>query len=458
VDVPHSGRLTIENVVSLIRSAPRRYGAADRAMIRTVRAVGSGRQYNLGTVLHVGVPSLGKVPDEIRLAGGSVVLLSREVDVGTITSVRALTRMLSEWPQLPPDEGGAWQRELHAGRSWSEPEEKMPPYWSLDFPRADVSSYPTVPIPSEPLYDPVTGFFADRLAVAAARWLQVPGTAVWEANAKTMLLLYDSRGYFQNVIADSTRIEISVRALRKKKLTCLAKLYDYRGGLVEQRQPVRNGRALFESDHPVQSFDLYLFDDGNGQFYDRYSSQRWVPPELRGRRSHRTDFTPSQRALIDDAETGEGLEIEFKEFIPPTGEEGKYRQLAETVCAFANARGGRLYIGVSDKGEIKGCEQGLRRCYEKTLGRDPETLRTEYARQLRKNVREGLDPPIEPAFEWISNGPHYVLCILVPRGNDGPYQVIETGEFIIRSNATSRHMRAAELDQAFNRKRQRFGR
>lgn len=43
--------------------------------------------------------------------------------------------------------------------------------------------------------------------------------------------------------------------------------------------------------------------------------------------------------------TGEGYQLEFKENID--------KSLAKEVCAFANADGGKLLIGVTDAGEIK---------------------------------------------------------------------------------------------------------
>ena len=41
---------------------------------------------------------------------------------------------------------------------------------------------------------------------------------------------------------------------------------------------------------------------------------------------------------------GEGQHVEFKESVP-----SKVRELSEEVCAFANAEGGFLFLGVTDK-------------------------------------------------------------------------------------------------------------
>ncbi|GBL35248.1 hypothetical protein EMGBS15_08430 [Filimonas sp.] len=46
---------------------------------------------------------------------------------------------------------------------------------------------------------------------------------------------------------------------------------------------------------------------------------------------------------------GEGYNAEFKVSVP-----SKVRELTEEVCAFANAAGGVLLLGVNDANEIKG--------------------------------------------------------------------------------------------------------
>ena len=46
---------------------------------------------------------------------------------------------------------------------------------------------------------------------------------------------------------------------------------------------------------------------------------------------------------------GEGYNVEFKNAVP-----SKVKELSEEVCAFANAAGGVLLIGVSDSNTING--------------------------------------------------------------------------------------------------------
>lgn len=49
--------------------------------------------------------------------------------------------------------------------------------------------------------------------------------------------------------------------------------------------------------------------------------------------------------------SGEGYNAEFKVRVP-----NKLKELTEEICAFANAAGGVLILGVDDRNEIKGLE------------------------------------------------------------------------------------------------------
>jgi ATP-dependent DNA helicase RecG len=54
--------------------------------------------------------------------------------------------------------------------------------------------------------------------------------------------------------------------------------------------------------------------------------------------------TENIQSLID---SGEGYNVEFKVRVP-----SKVRELTEEICAFANADGGYLLVGVDDNGQV----------------------------------------------------------------------------------------------------------
>ena len=88
---------------------------------------------------------------------------------------------------------------------------------------------------------------------------------------------------------------------------------------------------------------------------------------------------------------GESYKIEFKESID--------KSLVEEVCAFANASGGRIFIGVDDNGKVTGTDTS-----NSTRSRIQDTLR-----QIQPDLNLSLD---------IFNN---VIIITVPEGKDKPY-------------------------------------
>ena len=90
---------------------------------------------------------------------------------------------------------------------------------------------------------------------------------------------------------------------------------------------------------------------------------------------------------------GESYTVEFKEVPDKT--------LVEEVCAFANASGGKIYIGVSDNSEIKG---------------------TDTSNAARSKIQDTLNK-IEPQlyFDIVVDTKTNIIIIDVPSGSEKPY-------------------------------------
>ena len=69
--------------------------------------------------------------------------------------------------------------------------------------------------------------------------------------------------------------------------------------------------------------------------------------------------------------SGEGYNAEFKVSVP-----SKVRELTEAVCAFANAAGGVLLIGVNDHNQITGIrlDNAKRSAIQNSIGEISPTL------------------------------------------------------------------------------------
>ncbi len=87
---------------------------------------------------------------------------------------------------------------------------------------------------------------------------------------------------------------------------------------------------------------------------------------------------------------GEGQKLEFKETLEADSKTGKKHpalphESLKTICAFANSQGGKLLIGVSDDGNIKGLDKDFNLCGG---NKNPDGLEL----KLRNLMTDRLDP------------------------------------------------------------------
>ena len=121
--------------------------------------------------------------------------------------------------------------------------------------------------------------------------------------------------------------------------------------------------------------------------------------------------------LVRLAGLGEAFNIEFKR----SGTSGVGRD----ICAFANATGGLILIGVADNGAICGVA-------------DHNRLKSRI-----QSIARSADPPI--AVKIVSA--EGVLCVTVPAQHSKPYSL--GGEFFVREGASSQQMSREEIREFF---------
>ncbi len=120
-------------------------------------------------------------------------------------------------------------------------------------------------------------------------------------------------------------------------------------------------------------------------------------------------------------ETGEGYTLDFKESLP--------NDLGRHLCAFTNASGGKIIIGVRDNGTPSGYSPN----------NADEARINSYARNL--------DPPTRVRVERV--GPFAVIHI--PEGPDKPYS--SGGNFYLRIGSMSQQLRRDEIREFFQKER-----
>jgi len=115
---------------------------------------------------------------------------------------------------------------------------------------------------------------------------------------------------------------------------------------------------------------------------------------------------------------GEGYTMEFK--TSPS-------HIAREICAFTNAAGGRIVVGIDDQGTKIGV---------KDLNRTISEIQT---------TARNIDPPVVLDFEAVEN----VLVVNVPSGPNKPYSA--NGLFYIREAANTQQMKRDQIREFFFR-------
>lgn len=131
--------------------------------------------------------------------------------------------------------------------------------------------------------------------------------------------------------------------------------------------------------------------------------------------------------IIEIIQRGEDSFNQFKETITDS------KKLAEEMTAFSNAEGGRIFIGVSDKGEIKGLINS----------------QIESINQLISNTaNENVKPPVYPFTEVVEIQGKRIIIISLKKGMNKPYQT-SSGFFYTKSGSDKRKISQEELRRLF---------
>ena len=110
---------------------------------------------------------------------------------------------------------------------------------------------------------------------------------------------------------------------------------------------------------------------------------------------------------------GEGYGTEFKESLD--------RSIAREMAAFSNSSGGRILLGVTDKGEPRGIKI------------------TNKLKAAITDIGRNCDPPIAPSIEAFGN----IMIVNIAEGANKPYQCGEG--FFMRTGAVSQKLKRDEI-------------
>jgi ATP-dependent DNA helicase RecG len=123
--------------------------------------------------------------------------------------------------------------------------------------------------------------------------------------------------------------------------------------------------------------------------------------------------------IISIVNSGEGYNAEFKERVPTN-----LKGITEEICAFANASGGVVLIGVDDKNIIKGI-----------------TIDNSKRSAIQNSIGE-ISPPLQCEFNIVEVDGKNVAVIAVPSGQNKPY--VLSGAIYVRQGPNSQKLTTVE--------------
>ncbi|MEQ9218909.1 MAG: putative DNA binding domain-containing protein [Cyclobacteriaceae bacterium] len=122
--------------------------------------------------------------------------------------------------------------------------------------------------------------------------------------------------------------------------------------------------------------------------------------------------------------SGEGYQAEWKRSVP-----SKVKELTEEICAFANAAGGTLLVGVDDHNQIIGA-----------------AVTNAKLSAIQNSINE-INPPVQISMETVALDGKEVLCIEVPSGKQKPY--VFSGAIYVRQGPNTQNLTTAEQMRDF---------
>ena len=126
-----------------------------------------------------------------------------------------------------------------------------------------------------------------------------------------------------------------------------------------------------------------------------------------------------KKELFELIKTGEGYTIELKESLNST--------IGKEICAFANASGGKIVLGVKDDGIITGFD-----------------LTNSKKSQIQDTARN-MDPSFQINVEKVSN----LAVIYIPEGKEKPYFI--GGHCYLRQGSNSQQLKRDEIKSFFQK-------
>jgi hypothetical protein len=412
--------------------------------IRTVATRTANKWYNFAS-------SVTLVDDSHRLERvvelrNDVMLVETSLPLNGPLHEDDLRRGLSHWRELLATEHGfQFNSTVYLYRHYTDLRDGARPRWCADL-TENLQDRPSYQAPSGPFLSKSEQLFAPDLARLASMWL---GESRWLQQTTLAhaysLTIPDRRAELVSLEAEADHLSVTIRRLCSDALNCCVTAESFAGSSRTFIEEISDTKVGFRLPFAVQGLQVWLTLE-DGYPLDHYNES----PRSASWGNERSLYNAPARetahlsAISQALAGGETSTVEFKPYIRLRRRDKKADEVLEAICAFANAAGGDIYLGVTDYGEPVGIENELHHEYDKDHSGDLQRVQDAYVRDIRKLLNEGLLPAAMPEVQWHDIAHRLILQVRV-QPSQQPSSLISTGEVFRRVGATNRKVRPIDL-------------
>ncbi|WP_372522107.1 helix-turn-helix domain-containing protein [Sulfuricaulis sp.] len=294
------------------------------------------------------------------------------------------------------------------------------------------------------------------LAEAARYWLPFP---VYHGNSDShnghiVFFLPETRAYLVNTLPKGETLEVEIAGTQINQLALFLKgAWWAEDGIHHIEEPVTKGHAELHIPENVDRLE-YVLMGSNGTIYDFQREDIYRHTGLGRKRLLGADSTLV--AIVQEVcRDGEGLKVEFKPFIELNGgyKKTKLGELVETIVAFANAQGGRIFLGIDDSCSLLGIDEKLA---EWVKNSPDDNACEEYLGALRGKIRDVVvgDPSVRFLQTVVED--RRIAIIEVAEAQNRPIYIRQDNNLYIRRGASNAKAMPGEWNNIICQKRTNF--
>ena len=299
--------------------------------------------------------------------------------------------------------------------------------------------------PMEIIQDPllaVNAPYYPDLTEAARDWLQFPvyNGANDARNGEIIFLLPEARALFSGTSLHEGVLKIEIQGSEIETLALVVKGAYWEGSSVGHFESAVVDRSVVITIPENVDRLEYVLMDSNGNIYDFQKETRFNSSGLTALLPAAPDNDLVQQVRAACA-AGEGAGVEFKPFLEIREKLDTYEkkwkllELVRTVVAFANTRGGCIYIGVDDDCSVSGMTEGLRKSTREQVTDD--SIRRYYG-ALTNWIRGRIDTDVPFRSLHVRVDDEFVVILDVAELAQKPAAIHDDNRLYVRAGASNR--------------------